>query len=174
VFPLSDGGAVKVTTATWTTGEGVPVNGHGVTPDEVVTPEAWAGPREPRFTPISDQWVFRRGDRGTDIMHLQERLQQLGYYHQAADGVFCLWTERALKAFQRDVGLKQSGVADKETIRALNTARVADHPAGRAALTENPPPPRPPEVTGDPVVDRAVEWLGENLEDSPGQAEAAD
>jgi len=175
VFPLSDGGAVKVTTATWTTGEGVPIDGVGVTPDEIISPDMWAGPREPRFTPICDRWVFKRGDHGTDIVHLQERLKQLGYYHEPVDGVFWVWTERALEAFQRDVGLGQSGVADRATIHALNKARLADHPAGRSALIDNPRPPRPPEVTGDPVTDRAVQWLGEVLEGSPGQgAEAAD
>jgi peptidoglycan hydrolase-like protein with peptidoglycan-binding domain len=101
------------------------------------------------------------------------RLNQLGYASGSADGVFASQTEEALKRFQAAVGLPQTGVTDAATVTALNSARLAAHPAGRKPGTGQagsgqpgggqsslPPAPR---VTGDKVVDRAIQWLGTQM-----------
>jgi len=158
VIPLSNQGGIKLTTATWTTAEHGAIEGVGVTPDELVEPHIPPQPKEPTFTPVTDRWVFMRGDKGTDIVHLQERLKQLGYYRGPITGCFWSKTERALKAFQSSVGLEETGTTDPATVRALNSAKVADHPAGRLAGCEAGGQ-EPEGATGDAVLDRALEWL---------------
>jgi N-acetylmuramoyl-L-alanine amidase len=57
--------------------------------------------------------------RGDDIGALQERLLELGYDADRADGIFGAATELALRSFQRDYGLLVDGVCGPATVRAL-------------------------------------------------------
>lgn len=57
--------------------------------------------------------------RGDDVAALQERLLELGYDADRADGVFGRQTESALRSFQRDYGLLVDGVCGPATLRAL-------------------------------------------------------
>ena len=57
--------------------------------------------------------------RGDDVCTLQERLLELGYDADRADGVFGPKTETALRSFQRDYGLLADGVCGPATLRAL-------------------------------------------------------
>ena len=57
--------------------------------------------------------------RGDDVCTLQERLLELGYDADRADGIFGLQTEIALRSFQRDYGLQVDGVCGPATLRAL-------------------------------------------------------
>jgi len=140
LFPVSSGGGVKLTTATWTSGLGRNIDGAGVVPDEVLTDPSLSS-TDPPFVPVTSKWVFRRGARGSD-----------------------------LKRFQAAVGLPRSGATDAATVAALNQAGLADHPAGRVAgggqsgQPPQPPGPPAPPVTGDKVLDRAIQWLGEGIE----------
>lgn len=54
------------------------------------------------------------------VVRLQVELQANGYSVGGVDGKFGSMTASALKAFQRDHGLKQSGEADKNTWKLLN------------------------------------------------------
>ncbi|MCR1897924.1 L,D-transpeptidase family protein [Irregularibacter muris] len=45
------------------------------------------------------------GDRGKDVMIVQRRLEQLGYYQGTIDGVYGLGMERALNQWQKEKGL---------------------------------------------------------------------
>ncbi len=56
---------------------------------------------------------------GDDVAALQERLAELGFDPGRADGVFGPRTEEALKAFQRDYGMRPDGVCGPATLRAL-------------------------------------------------------
>jgi len=169
LFPVSTGGGVKLTTATWTSGLGRDIDGAGVVPDEVLTDRSLSS-TDPPFVPVTSKWVFRRGARGSDVVILQVRLNSLGYPAGPEDGVYGLVTEKALKRFQAAVGLPRSGATDAATVAALNQAGLADHPAGRVAgggqSGQQPEPPGPPAptVTGDKVLDRAIQWLGEGIE----------
>lgn len=60
------------------------------------------------WSPDTDK-MLRRGDRGTDVREVQEKLGI------EADGVFGFGTEKAVKKFQRENGLRVNGVVDKET-----------------------------------------------------------
>jgi N-acetylmuramoyl-L-alanine amidase len=57
--------------------------------------------------------------RGDDVCTLQERLLELGYDADRADGIFGPQTETALRSFQRDYGLLADGVCGPATLRAL-------------------------------------------------------
>jgi N-acetylmuramoyl-L-alanine amidase len=64
-------------------------------------------------------YVVARPMRGDDVGTLQERLLELGYDANRADGTFSLQTETALRSFQRDYGLVVDGVCGPATVRAL-------------------------------------------------------
>lgn len=55
------------------------------------------------------------GDDSTDIVTLQNRLIELGYLHDAADGIYGLNSQKAVASFQRNNGLTETGMADADT-----------------------------------------------------------
>ena len=64
--------------------------------------------------------TLRLGDRdgedsAANIVFLQNRLNELGYLRNAPDGVFGEDTETAVRRFQGNNGLPETGVADSET-----------------------------------------------------------
>ena len=74
-------------------------------------------------TDTSDYAELQRGDRDGDdsanIITLQNKLIELGYLRDTADGVFGANTESAVAAFQRSNGLTETGTADAATQRLL-------------------------------------------------------
>jgi peptidoglycan hydrolase-like protein with peptidoglycan-binding domain len=71
--------------------------------------------------------TLARGAKGDDVQKLQLTLQGLGYAlpRYGADKGFGAETESALKRFQRDQGLTQSGKLDRTTLLALDEAAAA-------------------------------------------------
>lgn len=63
--------------------------------------------------------VLRRGSQGVDVVVLQVKLIKLGYYQERAKGTFGKDTEAALRAFQRDHRLPESGMTDEKTMELL-------------------------------------------------------
>lgn len=63
--------------------------------------------------------TLRRGSRGTLVTQLQTKLKRWGYYTGAVDGVFGAGTEKAVKAFQKKVGLTPDGIVGQKTAAAL-------------------------------------------------------
>lgn len=63
--------------------------------------------------------ALKRGSRGTDVKALQQKLDELGFYKSAADGVFGKGTENAVKTFQRAHSLKADGIVGKSTYSAI-------------------------------------------------------
>ena len=66
---------------------------------------------------------LKRGDRDGDdsahIITLQNKLIEMGYLRDTADGVYGANTESAVAAFQRNNGLTETGVADGATQNLL-------------------------------------------------------
>lgn len=60
-----------------------------------------------------------KGDTVQNIKAVQTRLKNLGYYKKAVDGVFGSGTRSAVKAFQKDYGLKADGIVGPATEKAL-------------------------------------------------------
>lgn len=63
--------------------------------------------------------TLRKHAVGTDVVILQLKLVELGYYQERADGCFGWETEAALRAFQRDHRLPETGVTDEKTLNLL-------------------------------------------------------
>lgn len=66
--------------------------------------------------------VLVKGDTGSKVTKIQERLKLWGYYNGAVDGIFGSSTEAAVKFFQRRNGLVVDGVIGTATGRALGVA----------------------------------------------------
>ncbi len=62
---------------------------------------------------------LKEGDMGEDVIALQQRLRNLGYYYGSVNGIFGPDTANALTVFQRDNGLLASGMLDEITFRVL-------------------------------------------------------
>lgn len=56
---------------------------------------------------------------GSDVVALQIKLKELGYFQGRADGLFGAMTEEAVKAYQAEKGIPVNGVATKELCSGL-------------------------------------------------------
>ncbi|MEG1894168.1 MAG: peptidoglycan-binding protein [Clostridia bacterium] len=59
--------------------------------------------------------ILQRGDTGSDVKLLQTALLRAGYDVEQINGVFGSQTERAVKQFQRALGLKEDGIVGSST-----------------------------------------------------------
>ena len=71
---------------------------------------------------------FSNGTRMYGVKELQTRLGELGYLTKGKpDGDYGNNTEKAVKQFQKDAGLKQTGVADEATRAAIMNGAVSGY-----------------------------------------------
>ncbi|MBW4669452.1 MAG: peptidoglycan-binding protein [Cyanomargarita calcarea GSE-NOS-MK-12-04C] len=68
--------------------------------------------------------ILRLGNRGTEVVKLQQRLQRQGFFKGDIDGDFGAETEAAVRAAQENYGLKPDGIAGGETWEFLNRRRT--------------------------------------------------
>lgn len=82
----------------------------------IVPPKATDAPA-PAPTPVSNTkgGDLKRGSSGPEVVALQNKLKEAGFYSARADGDFGPKTEEALKNFQRANGLRADGVAGPKT-----------------------------------------------------------
>ncbi|NPV26419.1 MAG: L,D-transpeptidase family protein [Firmicutes bacterium] len=66
--------------------------------------------------------ILRVGDRGSDVLEVQRRLQILGYYDGDLDGVYGPQTQQAVIDFQRDHNLEPDGIVGPRTYEELQKA----------------------------------------------------
>ena len=64
---------------------------------------------------VTDAAALKRGSRGDEVVTLQKKLKQWGYYDGAVDGIFGAVTEKAVQYFQRKNGLTADGVVGTKT-----------------------------------------------------------
>lgn len=69
--------------------------------------------------PVAYAAALQRGSSGDDVIKLQKKLKNWGYYSGSVDGVFGGGTEEAVKYFQRKNGLTPDGVVGSATAKAL-------------------------------------------------------
>lgn len=76
--------------------------------------------------------VLKKGSRGDAVKSLQQKLITLGYLSGTADGIFGSDTRDAVKAFQRNEGIDDDGVAGAETLAALSSVTVVPSNPGQS------------------------------------------
>lgn len=70
--------------------------------------------------PAYVQYITKsRGDTGIRVQELQERLRELGYLADAADGEYGRRTQEAVELFQQECGLRATGKATVATLKEL-------------------------------------------------------
>jgi peptidoglycan hydrolase-like protein with peptidoglycan-binding domain len=62
------------------------------------------------------------GQKGPEVLQLQQRLAEMGYWQPAFDGRYSSSTSHAVTAFQKANGLPRNGRADAATLAAMATA----------------------------------------------------
>lgn len=122
-------------------------------------------PKEPEKQPEKGQTVsyktIRKGNMGELVKQLQTKLSALGYDLGICgiDGDFGQATEKAVKAFQKDHGLKVDGIVGPLTWEALNGAQAAPEKPKTYTVT----------VTGlsKAAAEEIVNKYGGKMEESP-------
>ncbi len=105
-----------------------------------------SGTAEPTADVSSIYQALVRGDKNTEVQKLQRRLIELGYLTGTADGVFGANTENAVKAFQAQLGLSQTGVASASMQYQLYSSGAPYAPA-RPTAAPTQAPTQPPQDT---------------------------
>lgn len=79
--------------------------------------------------PMAQAQSYRLGDSADEIAVIQTALTELDLYYTDITGRFGQRTERAVRLFQKKVGLPQTGVADERTLELLYLRTNVDAPA---------------------------------------------
>ncbi|HVM12310.1 MAG TPA: peptidoglycan-binding protein [Actinomycetota bacterium] len=105
--------------------------------DAIVGPATWEELVEASYS-LGDRLLYLRAPnlRGDDVRALQERLDILGFDPGRADGIFGEQTDRAVRDFQRNVGLEPDGIVGATTLEALRRLRPPGAGPGRTAVRE--------------------------------------
>lgn len=62
---------------------------------------------------------LEQGDVGSDVLDVQKKLKELGYYNGGFDGKFGFQLQAAIKGYQKDNGIKVTGKLGPKTFTAL-------------------------------------------------------
>lgn len=95
---------------------------RGLSADGIVGRETYRALDEARWG-LGDRVLFHAVNHpfaGDDVADLQQRLLDMGFDPGRCDGVFGATTDRALREFQRNVGIAPDGLCGPATLRALN------------------------------------------------------
>jgi YVTN family beta-propeller protein len=79
---------------------------------------------------------LERGSKGSQVTSLQKKLQAAGYFDGPVTGYYGPLTQEAVTKFQQAKGLTAHGVADEETLKALESGSGASAPPKKAAPQE--------------------------------------
>ncbi|MGI5877345.1 MAG: peptidoglycan-binding domain-containing protein [Christensenellales bacterium] len=99
-----------------------------------------------------DGVLIRRGDEGDNVILLQMRLADLGYFDTAITGYFGDVTEQAVKAFQKENKLTQDGAVGKQTAEVLFSNEAVREPVVSVKK------PAPKVVKSKPIKGNLRDW----------------
>jgi len=120
VIPITNGGAVKITTAEYLTASENKIDKTGIEPDIIVSnPSDIDLAALMSFAPMIEADKPGYGDTGLNVYGAQQRLSFLGY-DVPVTGKVGTKTFDAIKSFQKEEGLGVYGVLDWTTKDALN------------------------------------------------------
>lgn len=89
------------------------------TPSASITPKPKPSPKASATETAPARTDLRRGDKGPDVLRLQQRLSDLGYWLGEPNGSFGPLTQQAVWAFQKSAGLSRDGAVGPKTQAAL-------------------------------------------------------
>lgn len=101
-----------------------------VIPVESVEPVAIATPELPEIAPLAEPLVAVGTSSGAETARAQQRLLDLGFWLESAEGEYGTTTTQAVMAFQKYAGLETDGVLGPVTAEALSN--VDEPPTGRS------------------------------------------
>lgn len=85
--------------------------------------------------------LYRYGSVGPEVIALQERLKELGYYQSEVDGKYYDGTQAAVKVFQMQHGLDADGIAGEKTLAVLRSDQAKPYqPPAEATASPGPSP----------------------------------
>ncbi len=120
-----------------------------------LTPEPTLSPPDLAFT--QGDVLLRVGSIGPEVMELQKRLQELGYYDGIIDGKYYAGTEAAVLAFQTQHQLTADGMAGTLTLSLLSSPdaqpKSSASPAPSAGVSATPQPDAPEGTYTSPAPD---------------------
>lgn len=125
------GSTVTVTGPSATSQPSTPTSGQASTPSQTASPTTTppASPTGSPTTPGDDETatpekpkddMLRPGDEGAEVLAMQKRLSELGYWLGTPDGTFGALTSQAVYALQGAAGLGRDGVVGPATQKALD------------------------------------------------------
>lgn len=60
--------------------------------------------------------LSKLGSRGDEVRRIQTKLKSLGFFNGTIDGIYGVKTQRAVRRFQKSVGITADGVAGQKTL----------------------------------------------------------
>ena len=93
--------------------------GSGGAPAPTPTPAPTPKPTQKPSANATPYPTLRKGATGDDVLMLQSKLKELGYYTGVVNGTYDSATVTAVKAFQKNNNTGVDGVAGAATLRIL-------------------------------------------------------
>ncbi|MFA5867054.1 MAG: peptidoglycan-binding protein [Actinomycetota bacterium] len=93
--------------------------------DGIVGPETWREMVDASYR-LGDRQLYLKEPplRGDDVRELQATLNNLGFNAGRVSGVFANQTDKAVREFQKNVGLDPDGIVGETSIQALDNYRM--------------------------------------------------
>lgn len=96
------------------------LEGTDVTSSSVATPSTPTGSTaSSTASTVPVMATLKKGDKGPEVLKMQNRLKELGYLFVSASGEFADGTEQSVKDFQLLNGFSTTGIADTKTLQAI-------------------------------------------------------
>jgi len=96
------------------------LEGTDVTSSSVATPSTPTGSTASSTASTAPTMAtLKKGDKGPEVLKMQNRLKELGYLFVSASGEFADGTEQSVKDFQLLNGFSTTGIADTKTLQAI-------------------------------------------------------
>lgn len=129
----NDGSALKYTDSIWKSPEGVWINGVGIEPDETVSLHPVLNTF---YESMEEDETYTKDSVSPIVGEAQLCLDFLSYEPGRTDGYFSDTTETAIRAFQKEAELEETGVLNQTTYEALVSAVVRKWSADRSCDTQ--------------------------------------
>lgn len=137
------------------------VQGEVAAPSDTPTPNPTPSP-----TAVPDTYaglIMKPGDEGDNVISLQMRLRDLGYYNYKITGSFGSVTKQSVVDFQEDNKLTQDGIVGGQTAMLLYANGATRSLYNRRIPTPTPSPtPKPTKKPTTPTYGKLIEWSDVN------------